>query len=674
MRCPAATFIALSLILACSLPLLAHSAPAWQPWQSPAAMARLDATMVSVERSSFCSGNCRYDRSGRGAEPAAGNPRPDRWLYRDGADFVIYDDPGAGVLARIWLTSGGPQPACLNPGMHLKLYFGGAATAQVDIPLAQVFDGSTPPFMPPLVFDKVLGSGGYASYVPIAYSDGLRVAITGLDQPGSCSIGQPPLLWYQLDAQHLPPGSVTANFSMSDRFPGLTGWLAAAGSDPWQRNLPSVDTNSMLAPTQHKLLASATGSGWLAGIRLNLAPAAWPKVRLEVLVDGVTTVSMPLSRAFAVDSGDNVPARSPLFGLDAAGWLYLWWPMPYRHAYAVRLVADGLTQPVAVQARITVDPAPVPANAGVLHGQARQQCTPGVAHQVRLLQVTGSGRLLALAGRFGAAGGADARYLEGDVRLMMDQRPAPAWHGSGLEDFYNGGFYFDWGVAYRRPWSGAGQVDVHGQSTMWRLLLADAPMFAHGLQVLQEAGASPSEALTLCADSVARWYQARRTLVPVARLDVADAADRARHDYVLPPGAQCATLTSSFAKAGAGSSTAQVCRYSSGRESFHVHLFNPSEVLRLRRIVDAAQPGQAARITVNGVTAGWFPPVRPDAVHRWQAQDAPLRVPAGTTELAIAVRPVWGRHGDAGHFSAATYELWATPGEVLFQAGFDAAP
>lgn len=663
--------VLLQLVLAWPLALAAQSAPAWQPWQSPAAMARLDAEVVSVERSSFCSEGCRYDRHGRGAEAPASNPRPDRWLYRDGTDFVIYDDPGAGVLSRIWLTSGGPQPACLNPAIHLKLYFGGASTPQVDMPLAQVFDGSTAPFQPPLVFDKDLGSGGYASYVPIAYSNGLRVALTNLDQPGSCSGGQPPLLWYQLDAQHLAPGSVSADFSVSDTFPDLQAFLAAEGDDPWQRGLPGVATNASLVPAGQLSLASGIGSGWIAGIRLKLDPSVWPHVRLHIAVDSQMTVSMPLSEAFAVAAADTLPARSPMFGLDASGWLYLWWPMPYRHYYSVWLVADGLGHSTAVQARVVVDPAPVAASAGLLHGASRQQCSAGVDHEVSLLEVSGSGRLMALGGRFGAADGTDARYLEGDVRLLMDQRPGNAWHGSGLEDFYNGGFYFDWGRAYRNPWSGAGEVNVHGVSHMWRLLLGDAPMFANGLQVRQEAGASPSEAITLCADTVAWWYQAPRSLVPVATVEVGDGADRSRHGWQLPPAASCAPLTSHFADAGASARSAAVCRYASGHAQFHLRLFNPSQVLRLRRVVDAAQPGQAARIEVNGVTAGWFPPVRPDGVRRWQVQDAPLAVPPGTTQLDIAIWPLWGQHGDAGSFSTSRYQLWATPGDIIFRNGLD---
>ncbi len=344
--------------------LAAQVPPDWALWKSPAAMAGLDASMISVELSSFCGDNCRYDRSGRGSEPPAQNPFPDRWLYRDGEDAVLYDDPGSGVVSRIWLTTGGPSPACLNPGMHLRLYFGDVDIPQIDMPLAQVFDGSTPPFTSPLVFDAGYASGGYASYVPIPYARGLRIAVSGLDSSGACSGIEPPLLWYQIDAQRLPPGQVVDDFAASADPVALRAFMASQGEDPWQRGLPVNSSSLNVAPGQTAVVAQASGEGWLAGLRFRLDPAAWGKTRLDIDSDGQSVLSLPLDRAFVVTADDEVQARSPLFGLDQNGWLYMWWPMPYRQSLTVSLTATSLTQSVAIEDAYVLDAAPVSANAG----------------------------------------------------------------------------------------------------------------------------------------------------------------------------------------------------------------------------------------------------------------------------------------------------------------------
>ncbi|HET6632657.1 MAG TPA: DUF2961 domain-containing protein [Rhodanobacteraceae bacterium] len=653
------------------LPSRAQTPPAWAPWTSPAALARLDAGAVPVERSSFCSANCRYDRYGSGSESLSDNPQPRRLLYpMPNGDAVIYDDPGAGVVTRLWLTVPAQQAACLRDSVRVHLYFGASPGPQIDLPLADLFNGSTLPFAPPLVADAANASGGYVSHVPLPYVAGLRVALAGLDAEAACSGGQPLRLWYQLDAQHLPPGMVTADFSLATDWPALRTLLGADGDDPWRRDLPVQTVAATLVPGGRMLLASRDGSGWLAVLRLDLAPSAWPHVRLVVRVDGDTTVDMPLSRLFGVDAGDLLPPRSPLFGVDGTT-LYSWWPMPWRRHLELALVADGLQQDRPVRAQLAWQAAPVAPSAGLLRVDRSDQCGEGSDHQLTLLAARGQGKLVALAGRYRSANGIDPDYLEGDVRVRLDGAVAPAWQGSGLEDFYNGGFYFS-GGAYRQPWSGASQVDASGESAMWRLLLTEAPGYASGLTVWQESGAEPAQPLAVCVDTVAwRYALAQRALVPLPALQVGDASSEARHAYQPADGARCEPLEALFANAAASSRRATVCRYAGGYSRFHIRLPEPSAVLRLRRTLDAAQPGQAARIVVNGATAGWFPPVRPDTVRRWQQQDAPLAVAPGTTELDFEIRPLWGAHGDSGHFSESAYQLWVVPGDLLFSDGFD---
>lgn len=671
---PAPGILALALAALFPLCAQAQAVSAWRVWESPQAMVRIDASMVPVERSSFCSENCRYDR--HGDEPSPANPRPDRYLYLDAhGDAVFYDDPGAGVITRIWLTSGGPTPTCLDDTLRLKLYYGNATTPAIDLPLKQLFDGSTLPFQPPLSFHKDSGSGGYASYVPIHYANGVRLAIEGLDLVGACSTDsppQPPRLWYQFDAQHLPPGKVTGNFALTDTFPDFTQWLGAEGSDPWSRGLPAQATSHVMAPATQWTIASDTGSGWLAGIRIQTPAVSWANLNLEILVDGEIAASMPLSRLHAVQTGDPVLPRSPLMGLDATDWLYLWWPVPYRQQIQLILRDSGLTGSHTVHVETYWDASTVPADVGRWFASRHHECSMGVDHQQTLLEMAGSGKLMALAGRFDHHGGGNPAYLEGDTRLRFDGAIAPQWQGSGLEDFYNGGFYFDWGRPYRQPWSGASAVDPQGGSAMWRILLADAPVYANGIDLLQEAGASPAEALDVCMDSVAYGYHTdQRALVPLARLEVGNPNDVQRYAYQPAPGASCAVLSAHYADAASTQRSRTVCDASSGSSSFHISLAEQSDTLRLRRVVDAGSPGQAAKIVINGVAAGYFPPARPDSVRRWQEQDAPLAVAPGTTELDISIVPLWGAHGDAGSFTESAYELWAVPGDLIYANGFE---
>ncbi len=668
--------LALVVTLGCLAGPAWAASPAWAPWLAPEAMSRLEPAMVSHEVSSFCSDNCRYDRHGVGSEPPAANPYPDRWLYRDAGEVVLFDDPGAGVVTRLWLTSGGPTATCLDETLRVRLYFGEATQPLLDLPLARLFDGSTLPFTAPLVFDRTSGSGGYTSYVPIAFRQGLRIALTGLDLDGPCSLAtapSPPRLWYQIDAQRLPPGSVTSDFSVADAFLQLREFLAATGEDPWSRGLGMQTSSFSLAPGEAHVIAQP-GGGTLAGLRIDADPAAWANVQLEIEADGEPVLALPLTAAFGVEAAQALPMRSPLQGRDAGNRLYSWWPMPFRGDLLIRLrnLSAGTTGPMRVD--WSIDPGTPAAGAARHFALEHAACsTGGPTHEHRLLALSGSGRLMALGGHFSAHGAGDPHYLEGDTRIRFDGMLAPAWPGTGLEDFYNGGFYFNWGQPYRQPWSGASLVDPQGVSAMWRLLLADAPNFADGIEVLQEAGASPAEPLDVCMATVARGYASdQRALVPVARLEVGDPWAVVRHAWTPPAGADCSRLDGRFSDAAGTPRSALVCRAGAGASQFRMDLPEPAANLRLRRIADAAAGGQAARIIINGQPAGSFPPLRPDTLRRWQEQDAPLAVAAGTTRLEIRIEPLWGNHGDAGEFSESAYALWATPGMVIFRAGFEA--
>ena len=186
----------------------------WEIWESPARLAAIDAGDVVLERSSHCLDGCRYDRSNAGGEGAAANPYPLRWLYRDGDEVVVLDERGPGALTRFWLTTGFGTSTCIDPAIRVRLYLDGAAMPTLDLPLAALFDGSTPPFTAPLALDRLQSSGGYVSHVPIAYAQSLRVALAGADDGGSnpCTGTAQRLLWFQVQFHRIVPGTPVASF------------------------------------------------------------------------------------------------------------------------------------------------------------------------------------------------------------------------------------------------------------------------------------------------------------------------------------------------------------------------------------------------------------------------------------------------------------------------------
>ena len=559
-----------SILLFAAAGVHANGLP-WEVWESPARIAELDPRDRVLERSSHCLDGCRYDRSNAGSEDAAGNPYPLRWSYRDGDEAVLLDERGPGALTRLWLTSGFGGSTCIDPALRIRVRVDGAAIPAIDAPLATLFDGSTPPFTPPLVADRLQSSGGNVSHVPIAYAQSLRVALVGADNGGTnpCTGTPQRLLWFQLQHHQLEPGTPVTSFVAGHDEPGWRSFLAHAGDDPWSGMLAEQSATTTLAPGTVLALASRSGEGWLRGIRLHLPRAAYAAVNLRVRIDGVEAIDLPLADFFATPVDAQTPARGVLVGEDASGWLYAWFPMPFRATLDVELVAAAtLPASISVDSALSFDGAAVPATAGRFDARRVDTCSTGAA--LMLDAANGTGRIVGIAARYHADGIATRGYLEGDERARVDGASSPAWYGSGVEDLFDGGFYFDQG-AYAGPLSGATRVDVDGTgaTSAYRLLLTDPLTYASSLRLEQEAGYAPDLPVPTCVRGVVHAYrQAVPSLVGYEDFEIGDAAAAVAHDYVPPPLPNCAVLASQFEDEPPTARNARACAFTTGTSRF----------------------------------------------------------------------------------------------------------
>lgn len=659
----------------------------WQVWTSPQSLAALDARGQVLEVSSRCPDGCRYDRSNSGPEASADNPSPLRWIYQDGAEAVIFDQRGAGVVSRFWLTSGDGIARCLDPAMRIRMYLDGASTPTLDEPLARLFDGSLAPFTAPLAVDRFASSGGYVSRVPIAYQSGLRIALVNW-QNGNNPCLSPKFegwnpLWYQIQFHRLPAGIVTTSFNPSAKPSAWRSFLGQAGDDPWNGMLAPSPIAVTVAPATSQLLASRSGNGWLRGIRLNVAVTQRALLRLRITVDGETTVDMPLDDFFASAASAELDARSVMTGVDVGGTSYAWWPMPYRQSLSVRLVAEpSLTSSANVSGALIFDPASVPTQAGTFRANVNQQCEN--SGDICLYAESGAGKLVGISARQNADGIIDPKYLEGDERAYADGAVTPIWYGTGVEDFYDGGFYFSnesVGIApFVNPLTGATEVDrTGGQTTAtYRLLLTDGLAYANGLRLTQEAGFTPYPigGVSTCLRHVTYAYtQPRPTAVIYQSFEVGTVGATA-HIYSAA-GASCSALTASYDDEPATTASSVVCR-GNGPRTFRFVAGASDLPLRLRRRYDIGNAitgvvagSGAAEIRINGQASGFFSPAAADTARRWQQQDAALSVlvpPNGILDFEIVPES----STDSADFSDAAYELIGAWRDRIFDNGFDA--
>ncbi len=655
----------------------------WEVWETPSRLAEIDPRDQVLETSSHCLDGCRYDRSNPGSE--SDNLYPERWLYRDADEAVVFDEPGPGALTRIWVTSGFGGSTCIDPATRVRLYVDGAAMPTLDVALAALFDGSTAPFTPPLVADRLRSSGGQVSRVPIAYAQSLRIALSkaqngGINpcQPAGADPAQR-LLWFQMQHHRLAPGTPVTSFMAGADAPAWRAFLSHAGDDPWN-GLPAPEiVHSTLAPGAVLTLATRGGPGWLRGIRLRVPRSAYAEIDLRLRFDGIASVDVPLSDFFATATHAQVPARGVLLGEDAAGWLYAWLPMPFRAEASVELAAQAtLPGAVAVDSALSFEDAPVAMQAAPFSATLREECVAGGTFT--LYEQRGAGRLVGISARYRALDGAGRDYLEGDERAYFDDATAPAWHGTGVEDFYDGGFYFDHG-AFASPLSGATEVDADGTGTtaVYRLMPGDALAFSSALRVSQEAGPSAADPRAMCVRAVAYAYtRAEAAIVHYDGFEIGDRAGAMAHAYGAPADAQCGMLASRFEDDAGTQRIALACGRASGPSHFRFRVDAALAPLRLRRTFDAGlgSPGSMAGtagaiVRVNGVVAGAFAPVIANPARRWQQQEIVLADAVVADVLDIEIDPVFS--AGAPLFGESRWDLRGGWKDTLFADGFDVA-
>ncbi len=646
----------------------------WEGWRSPARFAEVDAGQLVVAHSSTCLDGCRYDRSNAGPEPPAANPYPLRWLYRDGDEVVLFDERGAGAMTRLWMTTGDGVSRCFDPAVRARLRIDTALV--MDVPLAQWFDGSLAPFTPPLAADRVAASGGYVHRVPIAYTQSLRLGLAGAEAGNlACDPSGWGLLWYQAQFQRLPSAAPVVAFPVFDES-GLRSFLdTPPGQDPWHGFLaPEPFAYTGVTGPATLVLAERGGGGWLRSLRLGVPMAAWPHLRLRFDFDGETAVDLAVADFFAADAAGS--ARGVLAGLGTDGVLYAWWPMPFAQAAKVELVVDAsATGPFDVTGSLAFDLATAP-GAARFHARASDACGAGD----RLVHAdVGAGKLVALSARYAgdALNGLDV--LEGDERIVIEGAMAPAWYGTGVEDLFDGGFYFDQG-AWVAALTGAPRVATMptGVTAVYRVFLGDAPTWTSAVRIEQEAGSLPNMATSACTRHVAFSYRRGQPLVAeVDSFEVGDTGAAAGHDYELPVGASCAMLDASFADEPPTVLAADVCRYASGSSRFRFDLGRGYEgPLRLRRRIDVGEglPGEiagapAAEVRLDGKVVGVFPPVAANPLRRWQEQEILLDADSSPRALVFEIAPL--PTSTAAMSSESAWTLRAVLADHLLADGFE---
>ncbi|MGS2617492.1 DUF2961 domain-containing protein [Micromonospora sp. LZ34] len=386
--------------------------------------------------------------------------------------------------------------------------------------------------------------------------------------------------------------------------------------------------------------------------------------RLRISFDGITTVDTPLGEFFGTGLGLH-PVRSLMFGVDTAtATLSAWWPMPYRSQYTVELrnastvpiTSSVATVTTASSARWVAALRPT-GDAGYFRATATSaDTTPGADHL--FLDVAGRGKFVGVTHTMEGhiPSGNQRNYLEGDERVYVDGAQTPSIHGTGTEDFYQSGWYFNHGT-FSAPTNGnpAHENSDYGCrydcTGAYRLMLAEAVSFATDLRFGIEHG--PGDQDPARYGSTAYWY-GQDTVAQrwTDTVDVGDVASESAHGYT--SGGEREVLTATYeGDDGAPRPVTDDTRASTTPIKFRVTLDPDNTGAVLRRVGDQSAGYQSVAVQVDGRDAGtWSQPLA-NRSHRWLEDEyrLPAELTAGKESVTVTLTPDAG----APAWSAARY-------------------
>ncbi len=406
---------------------------------------------------------------------------------------VLVDLKGPGFVSRLWFTGakdGYPH--------RFRFYFDGEEKPRLEGDIKELWGGRQAPFLAPLA---EYNNYCWYSFIPMPYAKSLRI---------ECEEGmEGSKVYYQISESALPRGTPVETFS----WPLPTRDVAALEKvrSVWVSNrFPEVGEFVETTLTDWK---SGFSFGGPAVIRRVEFEPEWERIPEEsrdaVLRDWMVSIRYDGStnESVRVPLGDlcgtpwrRVRTHSLFFGMEGTS-LFFAFPMPFAKSAEIRLEA-GRVSPVPVKIRAWIekrDESPM-SSLGYFHAGWWRTTANDAGRPHPILRMKGKGKYV---GCLLSVCTLDGSYwaLEGDESIRKDGEKIPGWLGTGLEDYFNGGWYYQNVMA--GPTHGL-FVKEPFRTVQYRVHAMDPSRFEESLDMVFERG--PDHASRATFESVSWSY------------------------------------------------------------------------------------------------------------------------------------------------------------------------
>ena len=320
---------------------------------------------------------------------------------------------------------------------------------------------------------------------------------------------------------------------------------------------------------------------------------------------------------------------------------YCYFPMPFWSGAVIEIhngsASDkgdlGVTYEVHYSTQTYDD------DAGYFKVQRHSETPTIPGRDYTILDVTGRGHYVGCVHTMESIGSVYRHYLEGDERIHIDGSMSPALYGTGTEDYYNGGWYFNQGPfslpSHGNPVHRADSVDRTG---CYRMHLSDLVPFTSALKVGIEHGGQDD----VQGDyrSIAYYYHREEPSgILTDVLDVGNKTSEMEHEYEVDGLTTVGSRTESYEGDDDDVPITDDWKAFTGYSRFRVACLPDNKGVRLRRRLDYCIADQEALVSVDGAPVGTWYTAGSNCQKKWRDSDfdIPASFTSGKDSLQIEV-------------------------------------
>ncbi len=423
-----------------------------------------------------------YDRTGGNDDGFSGKYS---YIRKEGDKLILADFKGPGVINRIWT----PTPTSDT----IQFYIDDEIEPSISIPFIDLFSGNVYPFVNPICGNEV---GGYYCYIPIQFAKSCKIAFCGEK-----------IMFHQIQYRPYTKKDSVKSFSMTWTEDERKTLFKACEYWKLHRNpLSYLDKSGLLVETRHFFISpgesipffTSDEGGRIKGFELDFGSAIEGDNKDVILKaqwdnDEEPAIYSPVADYFGYAYG-KPSMRSILLG-SHQGVNYSYFSMPYQNKAELSLIykarEDEKQSKIEVSAKVYYAKVPQnPKNEGKLYTVWRREINPSEGKPYLFIDHNDKGHYVGIIHLAQALTPGMTLFFEGDDVTTVDGKMRI--HGTGSEDYYNGGWY-----ALLDRWDRGVSLPIHGsldyslpmaRTGGYRLFLSDKVTFNENLNITMEHG------------------------------------------------------------------------------------------------------------------------------------------------------------------------------------------